>query len=101
MTDDTFLDFLGNDTWCVIGHSSVALVEAAMADVPVISLGHSATRSLYKTAVSDIESISPVDNIIKNSWLNHLSYSQFYKHELSSGVAWKLFSESIGIGSRT
>jgi hypothetical protein len=88
---DSFLNYI-NDTWCVIGHSSNALLEAAMVDIPVISLGHSSTNSLYTTSLSDIELITPVDQELKQAWLNHLSYCQFTKNELASGVAWKLLS---------
>ena len=79
-----------------------ALVEAAMHDIPVISLGYSATKSLYTTPLSDIESIEPADQELKQDWLNHLAYSQFRKDELLSGKAWKLLtSEPSSIRSRT
>ena len=91
MGDDSFLTYIDN-TWCVVGHSSNALVEAAIHDIPVISLGYSATKSLYTTPLSDIESIKPVDQELKQDWLNHLAYSQFHKDELLSGKAWELLS---------
>ena len=100
MGSDSFLNYI-NDTWCVIGHSSNALLEAAMVDIPVISLGQSSTKSLYTTSLSDIELITPVDQELKQNWLNHLAYSQFTKDELASGKAWELLtSESSSIRSR-
>jgi len=89
---NTFKDFLNKDTHCVIGHSSNALVEAAMWGIPVIALGSSATQSLYSTDIVSIDDIKPVDQDLKQDWLNHLAYSQFNKEELLSGVAWELLS---------
>lgn len=92
IVSDTFYDYITDNTWCVVGHSSNALVEAAMVDIPVIALGHSATKSLYPHSLSEIESINPVNLELKQSWLNHLSYSQFTREELLSGLAWKLLT---------
>lgn len=86
VVSDTFLNFISKDTYCVIGHSSNALVESAMYNIPVISLGESATRSLYNSDISNIESISIADNDLKMKWLYHLSYSQFTREELSAGM---------------
>ena len=88
----TFKDFIKDDTFCVVGYSSNALVEAAMHDIPVISLGHSATKSLYKYQLEDIEKIKPAYLSDKQAWLNHLAYSQFTREELLSGVAWQLIN---------
>ena len=92
MTAYTFFDYITDNTWCVVGHSSNALVEAAMANIPVISLGYSAVKSLYNYKMEDIEQIKVADKDLKQSWLNHLSYCQFTHEELRSGVAWKLLS---------
>ena len=89
---NTFKDFINEDTHCVVGHSSNALVEAAMWGIPVISLGASATQSLYSTDIANIENIKPVDQELKQAWLNHLAYSQFHRDELLSGKAWGLLS---------
>ena len=92
MTTYTFFDYITDNTWCVVGHSSNALVEAAMADIPVISVGVSAVKSLYNYKIEDIEQIKVADSSLKQAWLNHLSYSQFTQEELRSGAAWKLLS---------
>ncbi len=89
---NTFKDFVNEDTHCVVGHSSNALVEAAMWGIPVISLGESATKSLYPNNISDIENIKSADQELKQAWLNHLAYSQFHKDELLSGKAWELLT---------
>jgi hypothetical protein len=92
MVSDRFYDYIADNTWCVIGHSSNALVEAAMADIPVIGVGVSAVKSLYNYKIEDIEQIKVADSSLKQAWLNHLSYSQFTQEELRSGAAWKLLS---------
>jgi hypothetical protein len=92
VVSNTFKDFIKDDTFCVVGYSSNALVEAAMLDIPVISLGHSATKSLYSYQLVDIDKIKPAYPSDKQAWLNHLAYSQFTREELLSGVAWELIS---------
>jgi hypothetical protein len=92
VVSNTFKDFIKDDTFCVIGYSSNALVEAAMHDIPVISLGHSATKSLYRFQLDDIERIKPAYPSDKQAWLNHLAYSQFNREELLSGYAWEVIN---------
>jgi len=92
IVSNTFKDFIKDDTFCVVGYSSNALVEAAMHDIPVIALGHSATKSLYIHQLEDIEKIKPAYPSDKQAWLNHLAYSQFTREELLSGLAWELIN---------
>lgn len=92
IVSNTFKDFIKDDTFCVVGYSSNALVEAAMHDIPVIALGHSATKSLYNYQLQDIEKIKPAYLSDKQAWLNHLAYSQFTREELISGLAWGLIN---------
>jgi hypothetical protein len=92
LVSNTFKDFIKDDTFCVVGYSSNALVEAAMHDIPVIALGHSATKSLYTHQLEDIEKIKPAYLSDKQAWLNHLAYSQFTREELLSGFAWEIIN---------
>ena len=92
IVSNTFKDFIKNDTFCVVGYSSNALVEAAMHNIPVIALGHSAAKSLYSHQLEDIEKIKPAYLGDKQAWLNHLAYSQFTREELLSGLAWELIN---------
>jgi hypothetical protein len=92
IVSNTFKDFIRDDTFCVVGYSSNALVEAAMHDIPVIPLGHSATKSLYSYQLEDLEKIKPAYPSDKQAWLNHLAYSQFTREELISGLAWELIN---------
>lgn len=89
---NTLKDFIKENTFCIVGHSSNALVEAAMCDIPVISLGDSATKSLYNYSLTNIEELKPADQDQKQAWLNHLSYSQFTREELKSGYAWEIIN---------
>jgi len=89
IVSNTFKDFIRDDTFCVVGYSSNSLVEAAIHDIPVISLGQSATKSLYNSQLEDIEKIKPAYPSDKQAWLNHLAYSQFTREELLSGFAWE------------
>jgi len=92
IVSNTFKDFIKDDTFCVVGYSSNALVEAAMHDIPVVALGHSATKSLYTYQLDDIEKIKPAYPSDKQAWLNHLAYSQFTREELLSGFAWEIIN---------
>ena len=89
---NTFKDFIKDDTYCVIGHQSNALVEAVMCNIPVISLGNSSTKVIYNKDISKIEQLEVISDEEKYEWLNHLSYSQFTKEELKSGFAWDIVS---------
>lgn len=89
---DKFIDFIKEDTWVVVGYSSNSLVESILCGIPVISLGHSATKSLCDYDISYIDSISNIDLDKRYDWAKHLSYRQFTKEELSNGTAWNLIN---------
>ncbi len=97
LESDSFKDFIRKDTYLVIGYSSNALVESIILGIPVISLGHSATKSFSNYNLSDIENIPRIDNDKRRSWLKHLSYKQFSHEELGNGTAWELSTESSSI----
>ena len=89
---DTFKDCIKDDTYAVVGYSSNALVEAVMCGIPTVSLGHSATNSLFNYTLSNIDIIPDIDQDQRYQWLYHLAYKQFTHSELSDGTAWKLLS---------
>jgi hypothetical protein len=89
---DTFNKFIEQDTFVVIGYSSNSLVESIVCGIPVISLGHSATKSLMNYNLKDIEQVPSVDDQLRDRWLCHLSYKQFTHDELLNGTAWDLLS---------
>jgi hypothetical protein len=89
---DTFKDCIKDDAYAVVGYSSNALVESVMCGIPTISLGHSATNSLFNYTLSDIDTIPDIDQDRRYQWLYHLAYRQFTHSELSDGTAWNLLS---------
>jgi len=89
---DSFEDFVKHDTHVVVGYSSNALVEAVLLGIPVIALGHSATTSLMRYEIKDIEHVPNVDQDLRYSWLKHLAYRQFTHSELANGTAWQLLA---------
>jgi hypothetical protein len=89
---DTFKDCIKDDAYAVVGYSSNALVESVMYGIPTISLGHSATNSLFNYTLSDIDTIPDIDQDRRYQWLYHLAYRQFTHSELSDGTAWNLLS---------
>jgi hypothetical protein len=92
IVSDSFEEFVKHDTHVVIGYSSNALVEAVLLGIPVIALGHSATTSLMRYEIKDIEHVPTVDQDLRYSWLKHLAYRQFTHSELADGTAWKLLA---------
>jgi hypothetical protein len=92
---NSFVDYLREDAWAVVGYSSVALVEAARHSIPVVALGNSAVRSLYSGGLETLEDTAPADQDHLVAWLAHLSYSQFTRQELASGFAWAVISGEI------
>lgn len=93
MKSNTFKDFIQQDTYLVIGYNSNALVESIIHGIPVVSLGHSATKSFSNYNLCDIERIPNIDNDKRISWLKHLSYKQFNYEELNNGTAWKIINQ--------
>ena len=89
---DTFKDCIKDDAYAVVGYSSNELVESVMYGIPTISLGHSATNSLFNYTLSDIDTIPDIDQDRRYQWLYHLAYRQFTHSELSDGTAWNLLS---------
>lgn len=92
---NSFQDYLREDAFCVVGYSSVALVEAARHSIPVVALGESAVSSLYTQGLESVEDLRPAEEDHLVAWLAHLSYSQFSRSELSSGFAWAVISGEI------
>ena len=92
---NSFVDYLREDAWAVVGYSSVALVEAARHSIPVVALGESAVSSLYTCGLDCVEDMRPADQDHLTAWLAHLSYSQFSRSELLSGFAWAVISGEI------
>jgi len=70
-------------------------VEAARHSIPVVALGESAVSSLYSQGLDSVEDLQPVDPDHLTAWLAHLSYSQFSRAELQSGLAWEIVGDQL------
>jgi hypothetical protein len=92
VSHNTFSDFIQQDTWCVVGYSSNALVESVLCGIPVIPVGPSATKSISNYNIDKIENVSNIDQDLRHKWLCHLSYRQFTEDEMLSGLAWELLN---------
>ena len=93
LTVDTMEEELANNVHCLVTYNSVAAVEALMLGRPVFTLGPNAAGKLGLSDLSKIETpYIPTDDE-RESWLRHLSYSQFTFEEMANGVAWKILTE--------
>jgi hypothetical protein len=90
---DTMEQALADDVHCLITYNSVAAVESVMQGVPAICLGPNAASTVSSTDLAEIETPKFPDESLRNSWLRHLSYSQFTFTEMSDGTAWRILNE--------
>lgn len=92
LIDDTFVNQLQQDINAVVTYSSNCAVESAMHNIPVVSLGRTGATQVCLFDIKQIDSLPNIDPDLKESWLRHLSYSQFTHDEMSSGLAWAIVS---------
>lgn len=79
-----------NEISVVVTFNSNIAVESIMAGVPVVTLGPNAAAHVGRTKISDINNLIYPD---RKNWLKYLSYNQFTKQEIKSGVAWRILNE--------
>ena len=91
MTASRFVDALKEDVNAVVVYSSNCAVESAQHGIPVVALGESASRQI-SGRIQDIDQLPDLDPVRIESWLRHLSYCQFTKREMQSGLAYKIVS---------
>ena len=78
------------NAWCVVSHSSVAAVEAALLGIPVFAPDTSPASPIANPNLDDIENPLMPD---RERWINSLSYAQFHLDEIKDGSAWKIIDE--------
>jgi hypothetical protein len=93
LVDDTFLNQLQQDINVVVTYTSNCAVESVMHDIPVISLGKSATVQICPGTIDQIDCVPDIDPELKESWLRHLSYSQFTEEQMRCGTAWDILNK--------
>jgi hypothetical protein len=90
---DTMEEALADDVHCLITYNSVSAVESVMLGKPAIVLGPNAAQAVCSASLAEIEHpYIPTDDE-RESWLRHLSYSQFTFSEMSNGTAWKILNQ--------
>lgn len=72
------------DAWCLVTHSSNAAVDAAVAGVPVITLGESCCEAISW----DFENIESPHWPYRENWVHWLANNQWTIDEIRSGEAW-------------
>lgn len=92
-TTDTFVESLQKDINAVVVWASNCGVEAVQHGIPVVSLGPSATTQV-SGKIEHIDNLLTVDKDLTESWLRWLSYNQFSKLEIESGVAWQILQQN-------
>ena len=80
------------DCWAVVTLASIVGVEAAIAGIPVISHPSSATSTISTDQLSSIEKPRMPE---RQSWINTLSYRQFTKAEMRSGLAYEVLHQLL------
>lgn len=89
---DTMEEALRN-AHCLVTYNSVSAVEAVVNGVPAITLGPNAAHHVSGHQLSTIENPFMPDDILREKWMRHLSYSQFTRKELLDGTAWSILNE--------
>jgi len=93
VTTDTFVEALQQDINAVVIWASNCGVEAVQHGIPVVSLGPSACTQV-SGSLSQIDNLQSVDTDCTEAWLRWLSYNQFTKMEIESGLAWRILQEN-------
>ncbi len=88
-----FTDALQDNVYATVVWSSNCAVESVIHGIPTVSLGPSATRKVSPFSIEQIDNIPNLENNLIESWLRHLSYSQFTDEEMLNGLAWKILNQ--------
>jgi hypothetical protein len=88
-----FTDALQNNIYATVVWSSNCAVESVIHGIPTVSLGPSATKKVSPFSIEQIDNIPNLDKDLVDSWLKHLSYSQFTDEEMLNGTAWKILNQ--------
>ena len=78
------------NAWCLVTHSSVAGVEAAVHGIPVFGPQTSPSYPVSNGDISDLENPVFPD---REPWLRSLTYAQYTLDEMKDGTAWSMVNE--------
>jgi hypothetical protein len=88
-----FTDALQDNVYATVVWSSNCAVESVIHGIPTVSVGPTATKKVSSFFIEQIDNIPNLDKDLVESWLRHLSYSQFTDEEMLNGVAWKILNQ--------
>ena len=92
MIHDKFSDALQDNVHACVVWSSNCAVESVLHNIPVISLGPTATTKVSPFELNQIDNVPNLNQDLVENWLRHLSYCQFTDSEMLSGFAWNLIN---------
>lgn len=93
MIHDKFSDALQDDVHACVVWSSNCAVESVLHNIPVISLGPTATTKISPFELNQIDNVPNLNQDLIENWLRHLSYCQFNEEEMLSGLAWNFVNQ--------
>jgi len=90
--DDTDFKKTLERTWAVINHSSNPAMEAVIRGVPVFVSESSLCHDVGNTSLADINTPAMPNRI---TWVNWLSYTEWFKDEIEAGLPWKRIKKRL------
>jgi hypothetical protein len=88
-----FTDALQDNIHACVVWSSNCAVESVLHQIPVVSLGPTATTKVSPFSINQIDSVPTLDEDLIDKWLRHLSYCQFTDEDMRSGFAWSYVNQ--------
>ncbi len=88
MIHDKFTDALQDNIHACVVWSSNCAVESVLHQIPVISLGPTATTKVSPFSINQIDNVPALEEDLIDKWLRHISYCQFTEEDMRSGFAW-------------
>lgn len=95
ITHDSIFAAMDDNCYCVITYNSIAATEALLYGVPAIALGPNSAQVLCNTRLAEVEHLNRPDPDELVRYAAHLSYCQFTRKEMQSGLAWSILNESV------
>ncbi len=91
LTDKTDFQQILKLAWCVVGHNSGSLIEAAAKHIPVFCHPSSLCYPISNGELSNIEKAESKTN---QDWLNYIVHTEWFEHEILSGIPWHNIRDS-------
>ena len=95
ITHASIFNAMDDDCYCVITYNSIAATEALLYGKPAIALGPNSAQVLCNTSLAEVEHLNRPDPDELLRYAAHLSYCQFTRKEMQSGLAWSIVNEGV------